>query len=256
MLRVTPYFEWMGNVAGVAEPEHVAEAFCGFVTANPVFLHVGAACHSSFQRNIDPEAMLGFRAWIAGKLADFGPRLEALLQGLVERPQSLLTPKRVHPLMLSAAVARAFESNVLPVGDRVIGPNDLTIALHPADFDGFEDGVRHTIEGEMAAYVARAAIERGLTLRAPPRVKLIFDSAVRVGTVDVRTAFSEPVAPTVVPRRAATYDIGNPHLVVLVDDPAAVDVGRAGPVLERDYPGGINVHFVAPRARTEQLSLF
>lgn len=57
----------------------------------------------------------------------------------------------------------------------------------------------------------------------------------------------EPVAPTVVPRRAATYDIGNPHLVVLVDDPDAVDVGRAGPVLERDYPGGINVHFVAPR---------
>lgn len=58
----------------------------------------------------------------------------------------------------------------------------------------------------------------------------------------------EPVAPTVVPRRSATYDIGNPHLVVLVDDPATVDVGRAGPLLERDYPGGINVHFVAPTA--------
>ena len=58
----------------------------------------------------------------------------------------------------------------------------------------------------------------------------------------------DPVAPTVVPRRSATYDIGNPHLVVLVDDPATVDVGRAGPLLERDYPGGINVHFVAPTA--------
>lgn len=68
--------------------------------------------------------------------------------------------------------------------------------------------------------------------------------AVRTGPALVR----EPVAPTVVPRRAATFDIGNPHLVVLVDDPDAVDVGRAGPVLERDYPGGINVHFVAPRA--------
>jgi len=58
----------------------------------------------------------------------------------------------------------------------------------------------------------------------------------------------EPVAPTVVPRRAATFDIGNPHLVVLVDDPAAVDLERAGPFLERDYAGGINVHFVAPVA--------
>ena len=63
-------------------PEHVAEAFCGFVTANPVFLHVGAACHSSFQRNIDPDAMLEFRAWIGGRLADFGPRLEALFPAL------------------------------------------------------------------------------------------------------------------------------------------------------------------------------
>lgn len=56
----------------------------------------------------------------------------------------------------------------------------------------------------------------------------------------------EPVAPSVVPRRAATYDIGNPHLVVLVDDPASVDVAHDGPLLERDYPEGMNVHFIAP----------
>jgi diaminopimelate epimerase len=55
-----------------------------------------------------------------------------------------------------------------------------------------------------------------------------------------------PVTPTVVPRRAATFDIGNPHLVVLVDDPATVDLEHAGPALEHDYPHGINVHFVAP----------
>lgn len=44
----------------------------------------------------------------------------------------------------------------------------------------------------------------------------------------------------------STLDLGNPHLVVLVDDPAAVDLADAGPVAERQFAGGINVGFVAP----------
>lgn len=42
-------------------------------------------------------------------------------------------------------------------------------------------------------------------------------------------------------------DIGNPHLVAVVDDDtvfAAADMGRIGPIIEADYPGGINVHLV------------
>jgi diaminopimelate epimerase len=57
-----------------------------------------------------------------------------------------------------------------------------------------------------------------------------------------------PAAPTVVGRRALTVDIGNPHVVILVDEPERVDVGRAGPVIESLFPDGINVHFVAPAA--------
>lgn len=48
--------------------------------------------------------------------------------------------------------------------------------------------------------------------------------------------------------RAATADIGNPHLVIVVEDPRRVDVTVAGPPLEADFPAGINVEFVAPRA--------
>ena len=59
------------------QPEHMADEFCAFVTANPIFLHVGAACHSSFQRNIDAGVMLAFRTRIAARLAQFGPLLEA-----------------------------------------------------------------------------------------------------------------------------------------------------------------------------------
>lgn len=47
-------------------------------------------------------------------------------------------------------------------------------------------------------------------------------------------------------RRRATVDVGNPHLVLLVDDPAAVDLETDGPQLEAGFPDGINVHVVAP----------
>ncbi len=46
----------------------------------------------------------------------------------------------------------------------------------------------------------------------------------------------------------STLDVGNPHLVVLVDDPAAVDLADAGPVAEQQFGDGINVGFVAPVA--------
>ncbi len=42
-------------------------------------------------------------------------------------------------------------------------------------------------------------------------------------------------------------DIGNPHLVAVVDDHALftdTDMARIGPIIEADYPGGINVHLI------------
>ena len=46
--------------------------------------------------------------------------------------------------------------------------------------------------------------------------------------------------------QAATFDLGNPHLVLLVDDPDAVDLAAAGALHEAAYVDGMNVHFVAP----------
>ena len=60
----------------------VVDSFCGFATGNPLFLHLGAACHSSFQRHIDPEVMYKFRAAIAARLAHFGPLIEARFPAL------------------------------------------------------------------------------------------------------------------------------------------------------------------------------
>src|SRR5919204_4766160 len=49
--------------------------------------------------------------------------------------------------------------------------------------------------------------------------------------------------------KASALSMGNPHLVLFVDrDPAAMDVARIGPQLERDgrFPNRTNVEFVAP----------
>ncbi len=45
--------------------------------------------------------------------------------------------------------------------------------------------------------------------------------------------------------KTATVDVGNPHLVVLVDDPAAVDLLEVGPRLSAQFDHGSNVEVVA-----------
>jgi len=47
-------------------------------------------------------------------------------------------------------------------------------------------------------------------------------------------------------RQAGTADLGNPHLVLVVDDPAGVDLADVGSRLETAYPGGMNVEVIAP----------
>lgn len=68
-------------------------------------------------------------------------------------------------------------------------------------------------------------------------------------TVNMGVAKPGPAAPDAVAdagARLATADIGNPHLVVLVegDLPAADDLADSGRALEAHFPGGINVEFV------------
>ncbi len=58
------------------------------------------------------------------------------------------------------------------------------------------------------------------------------------------------------PRRSATFDLGNPHLVLLVEDPGLVDLVAAGSSHEAAFSAGINVHVIAPTAgETDALSM-
>jgi diaminopimelate epimerase len=52
-------------------------------------------------------------------------------------------------------------------------------------------------------------------------------------------------------RRGTAVGLGNPHLVLFVDDVEAVDLEAVGPELEADarFPGRVNVHFVQAESR-------
>lgn len=63
-----------------------------------------------------------------------------------------------------------------------------------------------------------------------------------------------PVTARFEARRLATIDIGNPHLVLLVDDADQTVLEQVGPELEADYDAGINVELVTVENR-ERLRL-
>lgn len=79
---------------------------------------------------------------------------------------------------------------------------------------------------------------------APPAAAIAVDMgpvSIDDGPVPVR----ELVRPEVGVVAAATASVGNPHIVIAVDDLSAVDVATDGPAIEAHWlPEGINVHFM------------
>lgn len=49
--------------------------------------------------------------------------------------------------------------------------------------------------------------------------------------------------------------IGNPHLVVEVEEPEVIDLGKIGPIVEAEYAEGVNVHFAAV-TDTDKVAIF
>ena len=46
-------------------------------------------------------------------------------------------------------------------------------------------------------------------------------------------------------------DLGNPHLVAVVDDPDGIDLATVGPQVEADFPDGMNIEVIAVRSRDQ-----
>lgn len=142
---------------------------------------------------------------------------------------------------------------------------DVTMALRNADGSLAEmsgNGIRclalavarHRGVGELDLTVATGGGVRAVSLRPGPLGTSQVDvdmGKVRPGPEPDTGWLSLPVTARLLQGPdgdhpgLSTLDLGNPHLVVLVDDPSAVDLADAGPVAEQQFARGINVGFVA-----------
>ena len=146
-------------------------------------------------------------------------------------------------------------------GDGIIciGPGktgDFSMEMYNAD------GSRGAMCGNGIRCVGKYVYDKGLTRKtcltidtdAGPRLvelEVRGGRAVRV-SVDMGVPVVKPgmdVAAGEETFRLYPVEVGNPHGVVFCQEPASVALGQVGPVLERLFPGGINVEFAAPRGQ-------
>ena len=160
-------------------------------------------------------------------------------------------------IRLSVAQVRLLADRHRGIGaDGVIrvGPGrdgcDLSMDLHNADGGAAE------MSGNGIRCLAQAAVDAGLV--APPRFSVATAGGPHVvdyqagekpgwahARVDMGAVRLGPDQPQEFDdRRVRTVDVGNPHLVLLGPDTAAVDVAELGPKLQAAFAGGINVEWI------------
>ena len=130
------------------------------------------------------------------------------------------------------------------------GGTDLSMELHNVD------GSQAEMSGNGIRCLAQAAVDAGLvsggcftvaTAGGTRTVEYAPGAAPGWATarVDMGPARLGPDQPQEFgDRRARTVDVGNPHLVLLGPDTAAVDIAELGPKLQSAFAGGINVEWI------------
>jgi Protein of unknown function (DUF3662)/FHA domain len=122
-------------------------------------------------------------------------QLESFLQGLIERPTGLLTPKGLQPVQLAAALTKALEDRALRLVDRIVVPNRYVLSVSPHDFARLQ-AIHATLEQELTEYVERLAAERELSLPDDPSVQIRLDRGVPPGRTQVEASFPPNAPPT------------------------------------------------------------
>ncbi|MFT7648203.1 MAG: diaminopimelate epimerase [Candidatus Poriferisodalaceae bacterium] len=136
--------------------------------------------------------------------------------------------------------------------DRPAGDADLQMILHNADGSRAEmsgNGIRCLAQAEAMRrgedVVLRIATDGGVrTVEVTETGPGIVQASVEMGPVGAGPGVAAEVESDDLTLRAATGDLGNPHLVVEVADPHGIDVAAVGARFESKYPRGINVEFI------------
>jgi diaminopimelate epimerase len=134
---------------------------------------------------------------------------------------------------------------------------DLTMELRNAD------GGEAEMSGNGVRCLAQAAVDAGLvegpvfTVETPAGVRGVeYHDGTATASVDMGVVTLGDESPAGVgEHRALQVDVGNPHLVLEVDDPTTVDVEVLGRRLQERYDNGVNVEFVTTGPGPDALTL-
>ncbi len=90
----------------------------------------------------------------------------------------------MHPVVIGGKMLRQldFQTEDLAAGPQI--PNDLTVAMNPADLDPELD--RDTLEAELATVVSESAVEEGWRLVGPAKVHVQTDKNIPRGVIECR----------------------------------------------------------------------
>ena len=160
---------------------------------------------------------------------------------------------------LDPAVVRALCDRHFGIGaDGVIavspgvGGTDLVMELRNADGSAAE------MSGNGIRCLAKAAVDAGLvvgpsfTVATDAGVRTVqFSPSAQQGRARAGVDMGAVVLGDEVPApagalKARLVDVGNPHVVLLVENPSGVDVTAVGAALQAEHPDGVNVEFIAP----------
>jgi diaminopimelate epimerase len=163
----------------------------------------------------------------------------------------VLVDERIAPLDDPIAFARRVcdrERGIGADGVLLVGPSERYDArMRVINADGSEAEMCGNGMRCVARYLdehdwrPRATVE---TLAGPIGVEVVSRTPYRVAVEMGEPKIGAPH--DVAGFRATPVDLGNPHVVIRVDDVDAIDLANLGPRIERDarYPHGTNVHFV------------
>jgi hypothetical protein len=122
------------------------------------------------------------------------PRIERLLEGLVEGGSRRLFRQALQPIELAKAAARTMQAGQVVGPGGIEVPNAFTIQLHPDDFAQFEPA-RRSFEAQMARYLVTFAEDRGLRPIAHVEVTLVADEHVARRRIEVGARMADPAEP-------------------------------------------------------------
>jgi diaminopimelate epimerase len=164
----------------------------------------------------------------------------------------IVVDERIAPLADPVAFARREcdpKTGIGADGVLLVGPSaSADIRMRVINADGSEaemcgNGVR-CVARYLSEHdgVSSSTVE---TLAGPIRTEVLSTAPYRIAVEVNEPVIGEPHE--VAGYRAMPVIVGNPHVVIAVDDVDAIDLATDGPRIERDprYPEGINVHFVS-----------